>query len=164
MNQADKVRKYVLDEIIEPARRAGKATVRVKAGDVHKALGFNNSMPLVCSSLDAEKFLDFANLYLINRSGPPQSSSVVWMFGLDQQSLGAEAKIISAQEDLYSEIDTLYELWTHRADNYAHLVAEGNYNDATKLVGEGLSMLVAQNSQIIKLLRHILEAVDRSPE
>lgn len=164
MTHADEVRQYVLDEIIEPARRAGKRTARVKAGEIHKALGFSNRMPLVCGALDADKFLDFANVHLVNRSGPPQSSSVVWVFGLEPQSPARGAKDASSQDDRYSMIDAQYELSLQMADSYAHRVAEGKYNEATKLVAEGLSMLVVQNCQVIELLRRILKAADRLPE
>lgn len=77
---ADRIRQHVLDEIIEPARHLGQATVTVRVGDVHSAMGLESRMPAVCSALDANKFLDFARVTLVRRIGPPQGSSAEWVF------------------------------------------------------------------------------------
>lgn len=79
---ADRIRKYVVDEIIQPARQKGQSSVHVRAGEVHAALGLENRMPAVCSSLDADKFLSFAKVHLVSRSGPYQGSTAEWVFAL----------------------------------------------------------------------------------
>jgi hypothetical protein len=79
---ADEIRRYVIAEIIEPERRAGHHTARVRAGDVHDAMGLRNRFPAVCSALDAGKFLDLAGVTLVDRSGPQQGSTVEWVFRL----------------------------------------------------------------------------------
>jgi len=80
MRQADQIRFYVLNEIIVPARKNGLKTVKVRAWDVHQALGLESRMPAVCSALDADKFLVFAHVKLVRRHGPLQSSSVEWVW------------------------------------------------------------------------------------
>ena len=45
MAQADEIRQYVVDNYIEPARRAGKRMVSVRAGDVHNSMGLDNRFP-----------------------------------------------------------------------------------------------------------------------
>jgi 5-methylcytosine-specific restriction protein B len=79
---ADRVRQYVLDDIIQPARLKGLPTVRLRAGDVHQALGLQNRMPAVCGALDAEKFLSYAQVLLVSREGPLQGSTTTWVFEL----------------------------------------------------------------------------------
>ena len=79
---ADQIRQYVVDEIVAPARQAGRTEVRVRAGDVHQAMGLSNRMPAVCSALSAEKFYDQANVVLKERSGPHQGANAVWVFSL----------------------------------------------------------------------------------
>ncbi len=83
MTLTDQIREYVHDEIIAPARRQGLASVQVRAGDVHAALGLENRMPAVCGALDAEKFLEYAGVRLEERRGPAQGSSVEWKFILE---------------------------------------------------------------------------------
>ncbi len=79
---ADNVREYVMTAYVKPARRAGMNTVSFTALDVHNGMRLQSRMPLVCSSIDAGKFLDFAAVTLVRRSGPKQSSSVHWVFAL----------------------------------------------------------------------------------
>jgi 5-methylcytosine-specific restriction protein B len=79
---ADKIRNYVRNELIEPARLSGQTVLHINAGEVHAALGLKNRMPAVCSALDAEKFLVYANVILESRKGPNQGGSVEWVFDL----------------------------------------------------------------------------------
>ena len=83
MAHTDEIRKYVVDQIIEPARQHGQTTVHIRAGDIHKALGLSNRMPLVCTAIGAQKFLDYARVTLIRRTGPQQGASVEWVFTLE---------------------------------------------------------------------------------
>lgn len=82
MNQADQIRQHVNTAFFEPARKAGKASVHIVAGDVHSDLGLKNRMPAVCSAIDARKLQDEYRVFLIKRKGPPQSSTVSWDFEL----------------------------------------------------------------------------------
>jgi 5-methylcytosine-specific restriction protein B len=79
---ADSVRAYVVKNYIEPARKDGLATIKVRAGDVHKALKFTARHPLVCSALTAMEFRREQNLELLRTDGPGQSSTTTFTFGL----------------------------------------------------------------------------------
>lgn len=79
---SDQIRQYVYAEIIEPERRQGQGVVRVRAGDIHAALELKDRMPAVCSALDAEKFLEYAQVRLTQRDGPKQGSNAEWVFAL----------------------------------------------------------------------------------
>src|SRR5215471_18357295 len=70
MEASNKVRDYVRREFIEPARGRKQSTVTVVVGDVHKALGFNQRVPLVCQALSGKKFLEENHLTLEKREGP----------------------------------------------------------------------------------------------
>jgi hypothetical protein len=54
--------------------------VKILAKDVHSALGYKNSYPNVCQSLDGDKFLELANVVLVSRKGPLKSNTVEWVF------------------------------------------------------------------------------------
>lgn len=82
MATANAVREYVLKEFIEPARRQGKTTVSFTSSDVHKGMGLAQRYPLVCSAIDADKFLDYAKVTLVKREGPKQSTTANWIFGI----------------------------------------------------------------------------------
>jgi hypothetical protein len=77
--QTSRVRRYVRDNYVNPARRAGRSTFRVVVGEVHTALGLQNRVPLVCNALSSRKFLQENSLRMLERTGPPsgQSTTVV---------------------------------------------------------------------------------------
>ena len=79
---ADRIRHFVQTETIDPARQRGEKTIRVSARDVHQKMGLDNRLPAVCEALDADKFLEFAKVTLVGRSGPHLGSSAEWVFGL----------------------------------------------------------------------------------
>ena len=82
MSTADEIRSFVKKTYIQTARSRSEKTVSFSAEDIHNAMGLKNRYPLVCSSIDTDKFLDFASVTLINREGPKQSNTVRWTFSL----------------------------------------------------------------------------------
>src|SRR6266404_1840256 len=72
---SSQARDYVRELYIRPAIRSGKRTFRVVVGDVHKALGFRNRVPLVCNALTSKKFLAENSLRIVERTGPPSGLS-----------------------------------------------------------------------------------------
>jgi hypothetical protein len=99
----DRVREYARREYIEPARRHGDITVRIVAGEVHKALGLHNRVPQVCDALISRKFLEENQLSLVKPEGPPSGMSTTMTFTyrfLDQQ-----------ESALHAGVDPLDRLW-----------------------------------------------------
>ena len=80
MRLTDKIRNYVEDEYINPAKEQGKVTVRVRAGDIHKEMGLVNRMPSICEALETEIFRNQALVQVINRTGPDRGSNAEWVF------------------------------------------------------------------------------------
>lgn len=74
------VRSYVERIAIEPARREGRSEFYVVAGDVHKALGFSNRVPLVCQALRSKQLLNKNGLELKSAAGPPSGQSTTMVF------------------------------------------------------------------------------------
>jgi hypothetical protein len=79
---ADRIRQFVKENDIDPARNKGYKTVTIVAGVVHANMGLDNRMPAVCGAIDADKFLGFARVRLVSRRGPYQGSTVTWVFEL----------------------------------------------------------------------------------
>ena len=80
MKASQQVRDYVLREYIEPARRRKQKTVKVVAGDVHKAVRFTNRVPLVCQALKGKRFLQENHLILEKWDGPKSGLSTTVTF------------------------------------------------------------------------------------
>ena len=60
--QADRIRKHLIANHIEPAKRRSDATVTIRAGDVHKELGLSNQLPNVCQAIEGKKLRDMTGL------------------------------------------------------------------------------------------------------
>jgi len=70
-NWAQKIRSYVAENYIAPARRRGERRVRIVAGDIHRGLHLKNLVPNVCQVLDSKKFREEYQLEVEKKSGPP---------------------------------------------------------------------------------------------
>ena len=80
LNQADGIRKYAKTHYVIPARQQHEKRVVFTASDIHHGLKLTGRYPLVCSSIDARKFKNFARVELIKREGPKQGASARWTF------------------------------------------------------------------------------------
>jgi 5-methylcytosine-specific restriction protein B len=78
--QADRIRHFVLDHYITPARGKGHSTVTIRAGDVHREMCLANAMPAVCGAIGTKKFEEFAGVSAIERTGPAQGANVYFRF------------------------------------------------------------------------------------
>ncbi len=82
MSIADQIRHYVIQNQIEPARAKGHRYVIVHARDVHEKLNLVANFPNICQTLDGQIFIHQANVRLVERSGPKESSTVEWVFSV----------------------------------------------------------------------------------
>jgi hypothetical protein len=135
MNDSDRVRKYVANQYIAPARLSGTKTVTVRAGDVHKAMEWDlKKVPQVCSALSTRKFLSLANVELIERKGPPSGQSTTVEFKFRLLPLGAANQDLSPKKNTSPNGAGLDQLYGILADTFkelgggeAYLRAERNW-------------------------------------
>lgn len=80
MSYSDRVIQYVRESYLKPASKSGAKLVRVRAGDVHKALHWNNRVPSVCQTLTSKRFLEENDLELIEKHGPPSGLSTTTVY------------------------------------------------------------------------------------
>jgi len=74
-SDAERVRLWVEDHVIQPAKARGEKAVTVTAGEVHRNLGLKNRVPLVCQALKSKRLLEKNHLVLKEVSGPPSGLS-----------------------------------------------------------------------------------------
>lgn len=77
---ADEVRRHCIENIVDPARKAGKKEIEIRAGDIHNAMGYQSRMPLVCSALGAKKFEETAGVERLSITGPLTGANAVFRF------------------------------------------------------------------------------------
>lgn len=82
MSYADEVRGYCARHIIESARARGESEVAICAGDVHKAMGYQSRLPLVCSALGTTLFEETYRVRRKGVEGPLQGSTTVFRFAI----------------------------------------------------------------------------------
>lgn len=80
MKLSDTVRDFARSKYVSPALRRKDPAFRIVAGEVHRGLGLNNRVPLVCNALASRAFLQDNNLELIKREGPPSGLSTTVVF------------------------------------------------------------------------------------
>lgn len=88
---ADRIRQYVLEHYIEPAREEGRDHVEVLVSDVNKALELNQAWPNICQALAGQIFQDMAEVPEPDRIGADQSSATVFRFDLSGRSISRPA-------------------------------------------------------------------------
>src|ERR1035437_4239843 len=84
----DRVRRFVLQEIIEPARRRGERKVTIHAGTLGKLLQERNVLqsnrfPIICGAVGLPDFAKENRLSLESRQGPRLSSTTTFTFTLE---------------------------------------------------------------------------------
>lgn len=77
---ADRIRQYVLEHYIEPAREDGRGQVEVLVREVNVALGLNQAWPNICQALKGRIFQDLAQVPPPEQIGADQSSATIFRF------------------------------------------------------------------------------------
>ena len=80
ITQADEIRKYAKTRFVTPARKKGDTRVSFSAKDIHIGMDLDSRYPMVCASIDAKKFKEFARVELTKREGPSQGALARWTF------------------------------------------------------------------------------------
>lgn len=82
MTQAGEIRRFVMEQWLEPARKRGDQCLMIRAGDVHKAMGLANAYPAVCSVLGSNRFAVEAGVKATGRDGPANGANAYFTFNL----------------------------------------------------------------------------------
>ncbi|MCW1385077.1 AAA family ATPase [Novosphingobium sp. KCTC 2891] len=95
---ADRIRRFVLETYIEPAREDGRDTVDVHVRTVNDQLGLNQGWPNICQVLVGRKFLEMAEVPSPQRIGVEKSPATVFRFavGGDESDLVVLARFDAA--------------------------------------------------------------------
>ena len=88
---ADRIRQYVLEHYIEPAREEGREQAEVLVSDVNTALRLNTAWPNICQALAGPKFQELAQVPPPGQIGADQSSATVFRFDLRDHRVDGSA-------------------------------------------------------------------------
>ena len=82
LRPSDRVRDHVRRKYIDPARKSGKKSISIRAGDIHKELGFTRRIPVVCSALRSRKLQKNCDIKLTYIGGPNNSTTTTFAYRL----------------------------------------------------------------------------------
>ena len=108
---ADRIRQYVLEHYIEPAREEGRGQSEVLVRDVNTALGLKEAWPNICQALAGRKFQELAQVPPPQRIGADQSSATIFRFDLIDHRIDRSAldqlrnRFLAACPDFRSFVD-----------------------------------------------------------
>lgn len=97
---ADRIRQYVLEHYIEPAREADQDSVDVLVRDVNKALGLNQAWPNICQALEGGKFQEEAQIGPPERIGAEMSSATIFRFNLSEAAVVGNVGGVADQQSI----------------------------------------------------------------
>ena len=79
---ADKIRKYIIENYIKPARlKKGKA-ITIRAGEIHSRMGLRQNHANVCQVLRGVAFQHQANVKLVSETGPSAGGNTYFRYRL----------------------------------------------------------------------------------
>ena len=82
MPPSDQVRDYVKRKYIDPAQKAGKKSLSLRAGDIHRELSFTRRIPVVCSALRSRKLQKNCGIKLSYIDGHNNTTSATFTYRL----------------------------------------------------------------------------------
>lgn len=94
---ADRIREYVLEHYIEPAREQDLDSTDVLVRDINQALSLNQAWTNICQALKGIRFLEMADVEPPEQIGADQSPATVFRFQLtgdQQQALDARPFVL----------------------------------------------------------------------
>lgn len=81
---AERIRKHVIENHINPARRQGEESVAIRVGDVRAGAGLeldNTDADIsICQVLETQKFRKHAGVELLEKCGANQGESSVYRY------------------------------------------------------------------------------------
>jgi hypothetical protein len=84
LRPSDRVRDHVKRKYIDPARKDGKKSLSIRAGDIHKELGFSRRIPVVCSALRSRKLQKKCDIELTYVGGPNNSTTTTFTYQIQK--------------------------------------------------------------------------------
>ena len=79
---SEQVRDYVKRKYVDPAKKAGKKSLSLRAGDIHRELGFTRRIPVVCSALRSRKFQKKCDIKLSYIDGHNNTTAATFTYRL----------------------------------------------------------------------------------
>jgi len=96
-SQAQKrIREFIINNIIKPAKERGEKEIVIRAGDIAKAMRLRNRILNICQVLRGKKLQEEARIKLIEERGPEESTTTIFVFHIEydeKNSIESKRKI-----------------------------------------------------------------------
>jgi 5-methylcytosine-specific restriction protein B len=81
---ADKIRLFVIENYIEPAREKNKSVVTFRSGEVHSRMKLNGNHANVCQVLRGKMLHDLAGIRLLEENGPKMGGRTYFKYQVEK--------------------------------------------------------------------------------
>jgi hypothetical protein len=85
-SQADRIRRFIVENYVSPARERNDSVIELVSGEVHNAMGLQDALPAVCSAIEGKALAKQAKVKLLDRQSPigsdKPSSTIRYRFEL----------------------------------------------------------------------------------
>ena len=81
--EADRIRQFATETIIEPARRQGQTAITIRAGDIAGSMELQHNTPNVVNALRGRKFEELAGVTVTGRTGPKEGTNTEFTYTID---------------------------------------------------------------------------------
>lgn len=88
-SDADRIRRFVLEQYIEPARERERQSTELVVKDVNDALSLNDAWPSICQAMRGRKFHEMADVPPPQNFGTDMSSATRFVFDLTKEDYWA---------------------------------------------------------------------------
>jgi hypothetical protein len=85
LRPSERVREYVKHKYVDPAKKAGKKSLSIRAGDIHRELGFLRRIPVVCSALRSRKLQKNCDIELAYVDGINNTTAATFTYRLKKE-------------------------------------------------------------------------------
>lgn len=140
-SQANRIRRYIIENYVSPARERDESVVELVSGEIHNAMGLQNALPAVCSVLEGKALAEQAKIKLLERHSPigsdKPSSTIRYRFELQNIVM----LDMGAFERLKKAFLARHPDFTSFAETPSFASNEGDYKQA--LVEEAQRLLVS---------------------
>jgi len=80
MCNSSEIKKYIVDNYIQPKSKEYNYSVTIRSGDIHDDLNLNNRYPQVCSILGSNDFVGNNGLQRISIIGPTNGANTYFTY------------------------------------------------------------------------------------
>lgn len=163
MSQADFIREFVYKNYIQPAQGKGERMITIRAGDVARRLGLYHRIPNICDVLGGKKLQVMCGIRLLERSGPPQSTTTKFTYQILDQIVVEENYIKQIERESKVSCEEAVRLLDPYLSDVKEKLLESEQYLKGKKISTGIIVTLCYEAIMTALQRMIIDKKGMKP-